>query len=193
MSRNPKKSDKQLTKQNATTVNNNIVKFLIPTQAAHTSRRYDSILNHKATPHVANNNKSVEPTSKKSITTAQKNRHSTNTPYYLGDSAHHSKNTKNPSCTPDTTAQRTQSTLQHNPPADMNKPTGDIMLNTKPPQTLRLYFQNVSGINKLNWEELKELTIKMRELNVDIIGCTETNIAWQHIQTTKPPSDAHNL
>jgi hypothetical protein len=63
--------------------------------------------------------------------------------------------------------------------SDKNEPSGDILQAQKSARTLRIYYQNVNGINKLNWEELKAAAAHLQEMNVNIVGCAETNINWQ--------------
>jgi hypothetical protein len=63
-------------------------------------------------------------------------------------------------------------------PDDQNLPVGDIMQNTKKKHTFRIYYQNINGVNKLNWEEWKQASDQLKKLQVDAFGCAETNIAW---------------
>jgi hypothetical protein len=61
---------------------------------------------------------------------------------------------------------------------DTNYSTGDLLIPEKPKNALRIYFQNINGINKHQWTELQQASSMIKNLNIDIFGCSETNIAW---------------
>jgi hypothetical protein len=70
-----------------------------------------------------------------------------------------------------------QITLSH-ANSNENIHVGDPMQQDKPPNTIRLYFQNINGINKNNWSDWTEAARNIKQANIDIFGCPETNIWW---------------
>jgi hypothetical protein len=69
-----------------------------------------------------------------------------------------------------------QSTLT---PKKNNIPFGDLITSPKHPNSIRIAFQNVNGIQKAkSWNELKSFSHKLSTLNVDIFGAAETNLKW---------------
>jgi hypothetical protein len=55
---------------------------------------------------------------------------------------------------------------------------GDSLDIPKPPNTVRIYFQNINGISKNNWMDWKAATKTIRAKEIDIFGCAETNTTW---------------
>jgi hypothetical protein len=58
-----------------------------------------------------------------------------------------------------------------------NTSLGDSMKSDKLPNTIRIYFQNVNGINKNNWINWKEPAKQTQLSEIDVFGCAETNIS----------------
>lgn len=59
-----------------------------------------------------------------------------------------------------------------------NLPYGNL-LQRKPPNSFRLYLQNINGIYKGNsWDDWKSLTKYSNDLQIDVLCLTETNITW---------------
>jgi hypothetical protein len=56
--------------------------------------------------------------------------------------------------------------------------TGDPITVPKATNTIRLYFQNINGIGKNNWLDWKRATLLLKEQEIDIFGCAETNTSW---------------
>jgi hypothetical protein len=64
-------------------------------------------------------------------------------------------------------------------PNNKNTPFGNLISAEKPPNTVRIWFQNVNGIQKAqSWQELSSFSQKARDLQVDIVGTSETNLKW---------------
>jgi hypothetical protein len=80
-----------------------------------------------------------------------------------------------PHNTKSTQKNNVQLTLNNN---NTNNPVGDLMQPNKPLNSIRIYFQNINGINKNNWSDWEESARQIRKFNVDIFGCAETNLAW---------------
>jgi hypothetical protein len=66
----------------------------------------------------------------------------------------------------------------HQPQPDNNVATGDILTSIKDPNTMRVYFQNINGIKKNNWIDWQRAAIQMKKLQIDVVGCAETNLSW---------------
>ena len=63
-------------------------------------------------------------------------------------------------------------------PPETNNNWGDI-LSPKPNDTMRLYFQNINGVQSAtNWNKWRDIVSTMSEHQVDIMGLAETNINW---------------
>jgi hypothetical protein len=67
---------------------------------------------------------------------------------------------------------------------DSNKTFGDPFATPKPPNTVRLYFQNINGINKNCWLDWKAAAQSIRAKEIDIFGCAETNTTWHETTRT---------
>jgi hypothetical protein len=64
-------------------------------------------------------------------------------------------------------------------PQNNNSSFGDQITSPKHPNSIRIAFQNVNGIQKAkSWNELKSLSNKLTKLNIDIFGAAETNLKW---------------
>jgi hypothetical protein len=61
---------------------------------------------------------------------------------------------------------------------DNNATSGDRLTPDKPTNTIRIYFQNINGVNKNNWNDWQYAATQMKRLQIDIVGCAETNILW---------------
>ena len=60
-----------------------------------------------------------------------------------------------------------------------NHHQGELLESTKEENCLRLYFQNINGgIKECDWGKLRLAMEKLIEMNVDIFGFAETNLAW---------------
>jgi hypothetical protein len=64
-------------------------------------------------------------------------------------------------------------------PNKTNHPFGNLITGAKPPNSVRILFQNVNGIQKArSWNELSSFSQKIKDLEVDIVGAAETNLKW---------------
>lgn len=64
-----------------------------------------------------------------------------------------------------------------------NETWGDI-LTTKQPNSLRIYFQNVNGLQPTpTWDKWKEVLSELFRNEVDVAGLVETNINWTPIRS----------
>jgi hypothetical protein len=59
-----------------------------------------------------------------------------------------------------------------------NNYIGDVMQPDKPPDTFRVYFQNINGVNKNNWADWEAAAREIKKAKIDVFGCAETNISW---------------
>lgn len=87
----------------------------------------------------------------------------------------------------------TTSTNQHNkppPPAidtpttnnlttpELNLPIGNIMSNTKRPNTMRIYYQNIHGASTNSWLDWEAAAHATQKKQIDVFGYCETNLNW---------------
>jgi hypothetical protein len=61
---------------------------------------------------------------------------------------------------------------------DSNMPADDCLTAHKSTNSVRLYFQNINGVNKNNWTDWEHAAIQLQCQAIDIFGCAETNYAW---------------
>jgi hypothetical protein len=107
----------------------------------------------------------------------------------LSPSTSESTYTNNTNLTP----QNTQGSLQNNTtgshttiqqvltPIKNNAPFGDVLTPAKPEKTVRIFYQNVNGIQKAkSWNEFNNLSKQLRSFQIDIWGATETNLKWNN-------------
>jgi hypothetical protein len=59
-----------------------------------------------------------------------------------------------------------------------NQLAGDPLTSKDRNTTLRIYFQNINGIQKNRWEDWRHASTVLKEHSIDIFGCSETNLAW---------------
>ena len=63
-------------------------------------------------------------------------------------------------------------------PPENNSAWGDNII-PKKSDTLRLYFQNINGVqSNTNWNKWRDIVTGMTNNQVDIMGLVETNINW---------------
>ena len=79
--------------------------------------------------------------------------------------------------------------LDISPEITSNEKWGDE-LTSKAPNMLRVYFQNVNGLQPIpTWDKWKEMLSELFTNDIDIAGLVETNINWTPIRTRQ----ANNL
>ena len=70
-------------------------------------------------------------------------------------------------------------------PPEQNHHWGDTIA-SKPERTLRVYFQNINGVQStINWNKWRDIISEMSKNQVDIMGLVETNINWNHHQNKR--------